>query len=229
MNQEPEGIPTRHVLLLFFAIVLVCAMFFSLGFFLGRQKRNPETAPATEQVSPSSDIPPTVNPPAEAESSTTPEEAGGAAAPATRSSAQSASSTASGHPEAAAQLQVPPRGASAAAKPPEKGASSSRPARPLNGEASDAGQTGTATVSARTKLPPGLTVQVAAVSSQQDAVNMVSVLKSRGYPALLLAPDRAHSRDIFYRIIVGPYKTKRQVDEARSKLAAEGFKPFIRQ
>jgi cell division septation protein DedD len=228
MNQDPEGIPTRHVLLAFFAVVLLCAVFFSLGFFLGHQERNPSNAPATEQVSPSSDIPPTVNPPAEPQSSTASEEAGGPTAPATSSPTGGVNSAAAEHP-AAAPPEPPPSSAPAAAKPPEKGAASSRMARRSNGGASEAPEAGSPIVSARTKLPPGLTVQVAALSSQQDAVNMVDVLKSRGYPALLLAPDRAHSKDIFFRVIVGPYKTTRQVDQVRSKLAAEGFKPFIRQ
>ena len=68
-------------------------------------------------------------------------------------------------------------------KPLEKPESSSRSAQPLNGEASNAHQTGTTAVPVGTKLSPGLTVQVAALSTQQDAVNMVEVLKARGYPA----------------------------------------------
>ena len=227
LNQEPEGIPKRLVLVAFFAIVLVCALFFSLGFILGRWERNPGNAPATEQVTPSSDIPPTVNPPAgPPQPSTASEESGGAAAPATGSPAPS--STVPEHPQASAQTELPAPSATGAAKPRDNAPSSSA-ARQLMGEASNGHQTSTAAVPVRTKLPPGLTVQVAALSSQQDAVNMVQVLKSRGYPALLLTPDREHSKDIFYRIIVGPYKTRQQVDEARNKLAAEGFKPFIRQ
>jgi cell division septation protein DedD len=228
MNEEPEGIPTRQVLIAFFAVVLLCAVFFSLGYFLGHRERYPANAPATEQVSPSSDIPPTVNPPAQPEPSASLDEGRPAAEATGPPAAQSPSSTAHQRLEAAAPAEAAPPSAPAAAKP-GKRATSSRTTRKSNGPASGARETGTLTVPARTKLPPGLTVQVAALSSQQDAINMVDVLKSRGYPVLLLAPDSAHSKDIFFRIIVGPYKTRRQVARVRSELAAEGFKPFIRQ
>jgi len=69
---------------------------------------------------------------------------------------------------------------------------------------------------------------VAALGNQQDANNMVSVLQSRGYPALILSPEQAHASDNLFRVVAGPYKTRADSEKARSKLVAEGFKPFIR-
>lgn len=79
------------------------------------------------------------------------------------------------------------------------------------------------------RVPSGLLVQVAALSNQQDAVNMATVLKSRGYPALILTPQQAKADDAFFRVVVGPYKTQGEADRARALLAAGGFKPFVRQ
>lgn len=226
MNQDTAPISTRYVLLAFFAVVLLCAVFFSLGFFLGRENRNP-AAPATEHVIPSSDIPPTVNTPDEQPSSAS-EDSAEPAAPATASPpAPSSSPTPPGNSESASPAEAPASSHPPAARP--ERASASRTVPQTNAEGSEAPNDGAATAAALTRLPPGLTVQVAALSSRQDAANMVKVLKSRGYPALLFAPDETHSRDIFYRVIVGPYKNRRQVTQVRSKLAEEGFKPFIRQ
>ena len=225
MKQDSGPIPTRLVLLAFFAVVLLCAVFFSLGYFLGHEQRNP-ASPTTEQVSPSSDIPPAVNPPADSQSSGPSEEAEQPPAPVNASPATDANSPSGNSSQAAAPLETPRSSASVAANPLEKSEPASPPARRARDESS-AIPSATAP-STLTQLPPGLTVQVAALSTQADAANMVQVLKSRGYPALLFAPE-SHSKDIFYRVIVGPYKTKKQVDQVRSKLAEEGFKPFVRQ
>ena len=226
MNQDSGPIPTRLVLLAFFAVVLLCAVFFSLGYFLGHEQRNP-ASPTTEQVSPSSDIPPAVNPPVDSQTPGTSEEAEQPPTPVNASPATDANAPSTNSSQAAAPPETAPSSAPAVAKPLEKSESASPPARRASDEP---GTISRATApSTLTQLPPGLTVQVAALSSQADAANMVQVLKSRGYPALLFAPDSAHSKDIFYRVIVGPYKTKKQVDQVRSKLAEEGFKPFVRQ
>jgi len=57
---------------------------------------------------------------------------------------------------------------------------------------------------------------------------MLGVLQSRGYTALILTPQQAHATDNLFRVVTGPYKTRVEAEEARSKLAAAGFKPFIR-
>src|SRR5580698_1448645 len=67
MNQESEGVSTRSLLGAFFAVVVLCAVFFSLGFFLGYRQGHPGGALTTEQVPAASDVPAEVNPPVDAQ------------------------------------------------------------------------------------------------------------------------------------------------------------------
>src|SRR5690242_14811154 len=116
MNQDSGPIPTRLVLLAFFAVVLLCAVFFSLGYFLGHEQRNPAT-PTTEQVSTSSDIPPAVNPPADSQSSGTAEAAEQPPAPASTSPATDVDAASNDTSQASALPEKPSSNPAVAAKP----------------------------------------------------------------------------------------------------------------
>src|SRR5215467_282340 len=65
MSDEQEGVSSRQLLAAFFAVVVLCAVFFSLGFFLGHKEGSPEGGLASEQVPSSSDAPAAVNSPAQ--------------------------------------------------------------------------------------------------------------------------------------------------------------------
>jgi DedD protein len=211
MNQE-QGASTGSLLGAFFAVVVLCAVCFSLGFFLGYRQGHPAGALTTEQVPPASDLPSAVNPPASAPSSrgTTGSEGG---AP-----AQSNPAAASESQPAESDISPVRSSAAAPAGPGDQEASSSQ-----TPEALDSSESVTAA-----RVSPGLLVQVAAVTNQQDAANMVSVLKSKNYPALVLTPPQARAKDGFYRVVAGPYRTRTEAEKARKDLIAEGFKPFIR-
>jgi cell division septation protein DedD len=210
MNPDSEGVPRRQLLLAFFAVVLLCAVFFSLGFFVGYKQRAANIAPVTEQVN--TDVPGEANP--------------AEAAPAAQQPGGSAPAGAANPKNAGAFSAEATRGNTAvsgnspgtAAPGPAPSASSASPSVSKSGALAAPGP-----------IPPGVLVQVAALSNQQDAFNMVDVLKSRGYAALLLTPEQAHARDSFFRVVVGPYPSHAEADKVRSQLAAEGFKPFIRQ
>ena len=74
----------------------------------------------------------------------------------------------------------------------------------------------------------GLTLQVLAMHTKPDAESVVTVLKEKGYAVFLLTPEKAHTDDGLYRVVVGPFKTRAEADKARDKLKEDGFKPFIR-
>jgi cell division septation protein DedD len=74
----------------------------------------------------------------------------------------------------------------------------------------------------------GVTLQVVALRSKQDAEALVDILKGRGYPVFLVTPEYAHADDNLFRVQVGPFKTREDAEKVRAKLAQEGFKPFIR-
>lgn len=221
MVDEPEGVSTRQLLAAFFAVVVLCAVFFSLGFFLGRKEPPPENSLAVEQVpATSSDVPQTVNPPAQ------PAPADASAGPSTAASNPSAAagSPLSDTAQASAAEATPadtPASDNALGKPPLNAQSAppatAQPAALRTPAAAPAG-----------KLPRGSLIQVAALTNQQDANDMVGVLQSRGYPALILTPQQARAHDNLFRVVAGPYATRAAAETARSQLAAAGFKPFIR-
>lgn len=60
-----RGLSVRQLTLIFLGAVGVCAMFFALGYLVGANGRPANNGLTAEQVPPPSEIPPTVNPPAQ--------------------------------------------------------------------------------------------------------------------------------------------------------------------
>jgi len=222
MNQESEGISTRSLLGAFFAVVLLCAVFFALGFFLGYRQGHAGNELATEQVPPSSDVPQAVNPPPS--SSPPPVES-----PAAQSQEPAAATTESDQSTEASGSTAPSGSSSRPTGAPAAKVSEETLSPPKAAAPKTAATRGSAAPAVAQHVPAGVLVQLAALSNQQDAVNMVNVLKSRGYPALILTPAQAKADDALFRVAVGPYKTRAEADKARTLLAAGGFKPFIRE
>jgi cell division septation protein DedD len=87
------------------------------------------------------------------------------------------------------------------------------------------------TVPARGKMssapvvPSGaFTLQVAALKSQADALDLASRLQKKKFPAFVLTPQG----DKFYRVQVGPYADQKSVDAAKKGLDAAGFKAIVK-
>ena len=214
---DAKGLSTRHLILVFLAGVAVCGVFFSLGFLVGYNERSSRMAPVTERVSAPATIPPTINPPLEtvtvgpnrAETSTPtipPPPAPLQAGPPNVSPSEQKTETAPGTPS-------PPIAAPSSPAKVEK--------QPVSGGAATAAAGAGASGA-------GFTVQITASRTRQDAEALVKVLKGRGYPVLLVAPGNAHTNDNLYRVQVGPFASREDAEKARTRLAQEGFKPFIR-
>ncbi len=200
---QEKGLAARHLILLFLAGVAVCAVFFSLGFLVGYNERSSRAALDTERVTGPSATPPLVNPPRETAASRnnkpSRETASNAAQPeASEISRQSAGgkiiSAASGRQ---AQAEVPS----------EAGAAEGESVGANPGD----------------EVRTGYTVQVTALRAQQDAEALVGILKSRGYPVVLVSPEFTHANDNLYRVQVGPFGSREEAEKVRAKLAKEGL------
>jgi DedD protein len=232
MHQEPEGVSTRYLLGAFFAVVLLCAVFFSLGYFLGYREGHSPGAPLTERVAASSDAPAPVNPPSSGSSATEPE----ATQPASPSGAESSSGTAAAAPDStnSAPGDAASRGGAqtpavmSPATPESQPSSTVSSATPSTADSNAPGATDEGELTPRS-VPSGLLIQVGAVTSRQQAFNMEETLRSKGFPALVLTPQQVRATDSFFRVVAGPYKTREAASAAVRKLATEGYKPFIRQ
>ena len=69
------------------------------------------------------------------------------------------------------------------------------------------------------------TVQVAAVSKQEDAQSLVSALQKKQYPAFLTNV----SGDSLFHVQVGPFSDPKDAETMRSRLAAEGYDAIVKR
>lgn len=75
--------------------------------------------------------------------------------------------------------------------------------------------------------PPGSgwAVQLAALSKQETAAQMVAELRQKGYPAFVLE-HRADGR-VLYRVRVGPEAQRERAEVLARRLQDDGFKPAV--
>ena len=207
-EHEERGHSARYLILIFLVCVATCGVFFSLGFLVGYNEHASHSAPTTEVVSAPPVVPPTVNPPQESAQVPPPESATAPAPQASTPETEVIPSEGEGINPAAAP-------AKAASTTPAAEHPASKPA--ANPPPSSTGNVG-----------EGITLQVAALRTKQDAEALVNILKSRGYPVFMVTPEYAHADDNLFRVQVGPFRTRADADLVHDKLAQEGFKPFIK-
>ena len=210
-HSEVRGLSARHMVLLFLAGVAVCGVFFSLGFLVGFNERFTRSTPATERVGAPSVVPPAVNPPEENVSVTVKD-------------------AAAGHPPVNAPPDATSPAGGAPASPEESKPAATGEPFPAPVPSSTKSEVGRPLASAATpaEVGEGITLQVAAMRTKQDAEALVNVLKERGFPVFVVTPEYADTNDNLFRVQVGPFNTREEAEKARGKLVQEGFKPFIR-
>ena len=214
-RRDGKGLSIRYLIMVFLAGVAVCGVFFSLGFLVGYNERSGRMSPATERVTTSGTIPPTVNPPLE----TVPI--------GTNDRTRSASSV-------PLSLTKPSRGSTPSSSSQPKLESTARVEPPVTSPPALSAKAGAepapaATSAAETRTAGGgFIVQVTAMRAKPDAESVVRVLRGRGYHASLVAPQHAHAKDSLYRVQVGPFASRESAEKMLAKLKHEGFKPFIR-
>jgi len=190
---------TGKLLVLFFGLVGMCALFFALGYSLGR-KSEPTIAAASAAVAPqpvagankaSSGSAPT---PMTFYRSVEQKDANPELTPATDSKTDTAAA-ATGVPAIANQTPT----ATPQASNPES----------------------------NTTLPTGgYFVQVAAVSKQEDANSLVDALKKKEYPAFVAAQVTS---DKLFRVQVGPFQDMKDAEAMRTRLIGDGYSPIVKK
>ncbi len=203
---------SRHLVGLFLGVVLLCGVFFTLGYVMGKTQYGGAVHAASS--------PDFATPVRSAKSKST-ADTPSADAPASnagewdfygkkqdndddhlQSPAKNSSPWASSSPVAPAPA--------AAAPVPE------RPAREVP-------------TAARFRAPRiargAIVLQVAALRHQGDALAMAEMLQRKRFPSFVVTP----SSDSFYRVQVGPYRNERAAESARSALERAGFKAIIKR
>jgi DedD protein len=197
---------TGKLLAIFFALAAMCGTFFGLGYSLGRNSgpmaiQSEETARlvSSSGTKPAAGV--TVTTPPASDVTSTPADAG---------------------PNPAADSQPDP------APPQAEAASEDASANPV-GTVKPAAvpATNPALRTPELAAPQGsITVQVAAVTKQEDAQALVSALRRKNYPVFVLPVSNA---DSLYHVQVGPFAELKDAEAMRSKLAGDGYNAIVKK
>jgi cell division septation protein DedD len=206
-SQDTEiTLGTAKLLGLFFGLVGICAVFFALGYTLGRKSDSGLAAAATLA-------------PLRAAQGAKPGGSGAAA------------STPMTFYKAVEQQNANPQLSSAAAVAATTDATRQQTAA---SSTSSAGSSSSGE-SVQTASPPdpmapvpasGYFVQVAAVSKQDDADSLVDALKTKLYPAFVASNSTV---DKLFRVQVGPFGDIKEAETMRSRLISDGYNPILKK
>jgi DedD protein len=219
--QEPDReltLSSTTLLAIFFGLVLVCGLFFGLGYTLGRRTSSdaaavtpPETSspiqstesgpkPSATAIQPRAEAaapPPLDTPPAEAQTSSPAESSEEEKAPQPPAHVQAAS--------------LPVATQAAPAQTPTVKPALHSDAMPATAQPAVAA-TGT------------VMVQIAAVSSTSDATVLVNALRKRGYAVVV----RQQPSDSLQHVQVGPFASRADANVMKQKLIADGYNAILK-
>jgi DedD protein len=201
-SQDTEiTLGTAKLLGLFFGLVIICAVFFALGYTLGRKSDiGLAAAGSGAQLTTTSSGPkPAGSPSAQPMTFYKAVEQKDANAQLTPSSSGAASTT----PVTADQR-------AAASSPGTQAQPSANPPDPMTGIIPTA----------------GYFVQVAAVTKQGDAEALVDALKKKQYPAFVASNN---ATDKLFRVQVGPFAEIKDAETMRSRLINDGYNPILKK
>jgi cell division septation protein DedD len=189
---------TGKLLGIFFVLVAICGTFFGLGYALGRN-----SGPMALQNGTAS----TVN-------SSGAKPGAGVTVSAPRVAANS--------PEVNATAQVPQTAPPQPAPVDETSANTQQAPSivPVSASANPSTTTSEAASSGN------ITVQVAAVSKQEDAEVLVAALRRKNYP-VFVAPGT--SIDNLYHVQIGPFAELKDAEAMKGKLASDGYNAIVKK
>jgi DedD protein len=198
-EQEREiSLSTTTILGIFFALALLCAVFFGFGYSMGRKSAQPVASPGevTTRSENSGSKPAPGSPASPATSSTARQSAGD-----TQSAIMPLDSTNAAGEDSP---QVPSHRSDVSAAVTPRHAS-----KPL----------AIVPVAAALASPGSSVVQVAAMSHQEDADVVAVDLKRRGYTVVI----RHEPQDKLFHVQIGPFANKKEADGMRQRLQTDGY------
>jgi hypothetical protein len=210
------------LLVIFFGLVLVCGLFFGLGYTLGRRSSPSEaeresgvTPPAAAAQTAASSVQPLDSKPKPSAAAPTAPVAESTPAPAA-SDTQSA--------DASGDTSSQPAPSTPTVKPALPQTAEMKPiARPAVATVQPATlSTQPAVTSAGT--PTGIMVQIAAVSNPADADVLIRALQKHGYTVAA----RRQPSDTLIHVQIGPFPTRADAIAMRQKLLGDGYNAIIK-
>jgi cell division septation protein DedD len=207
----------RHVIGLFFLMLLFSGVFFTLGYVMGRKEFEGQVR-AEGSFRPS-DMVVHAKPEAESRRAKDIPQVEPATDPVTPPSSDWEFYHA-GESKATDEHLKPTPANNAPAR------SVASPAKNLNAGAKSITPSGSKSLVVSPQAPRGsFTVQVAALTRQADALNVASTLMKKKFPAYVVPPQG----DKYYRVQVGPYPNQKAADAARKSIESAGFKAIVKR
>jgi DedD protein len=227
---------TASLLGIFFGLVLVCGVFFGLGYSLGRGSERGAIAGGSGSAPAINDAEPVETTTAENAKSAalTPlEQQDGMQSPVTAAlmSAASRPKAEAVEPPEASTPDAPkpdaPKPAAPATPAPAlpPAANSSAIAAPALRSAANPSTTAATDTGAAASDSKEPMVQIAAVARQEDADVLVSALRQRGYGVVV----RSEPQDKLLHVQVGPFADRVAASEMKQKLLSDGYNAIIKQ
>jgi cell division septation protein DedD len=202
----------RHVIGLFFLMLLFSGVFFTLGYVMGKNQLDAQVRAASTHAT-DAGLP--LKQDSQAKQGKSPVSTPDTSLPVSDTNAPPPSSEWEFY--RAGEKKAPNDHLKAAPAPtPLKAiaASAKTPVQPANSGKALAGG-----------IPKGAyLLQVAAVRAEGDAVSLAGELRKKRFPAFVQAPQG----DKYYRVQVGPYNDQKAVQAAKKGLEASGFKAIIK-
>jgi len=204
----------RHVIGLFFLMLLFSGVFFTLGYVMGKNQLDAQVRAASTHGA-DADLPLKQDPPAKQGKSpvSTPD----TAVPSSDTSTTPPSSEWEFYragEKKATNDHLKPAPALAAPSP-----------KTITTSAKNAAQPAPVSRNASTSVPKGsYLLQVAAVRSEADAVSLAGELRKKKFPAFVQTPQG----DKYYRVQVGPYSDQKSMQTAKKGLEAAGFRAITK-
>lgn len=192
---------TGKLLGIFFALTVICAVFFIMGYMLGRGS----AAGAKTEIIGSV---PSGNGPANKPS------AGNSKA--TEASSQTCEAGSADCPPAVSgtDTKTPSAQSAGSTQPQATNPAGTNPSPPSGANAAGSESKNSSYI-----------VQVAAVSKQEDAEFLVAALRRKQYPVFLASGGD----DAYFRVQVGPFTDPKEAEAMRAKLAGEGYNPIVKK
>jgi len=203
------------LLAIFFGLVLICGLFFGLGYTLGR--RSSETTngagPVQSASTPANPLPSDLRPKPSAAAQPT------VVTPPTPAPLPDDTQS----PDASVTPPNPtPEDKSAVVKPATK--TPEAPTPQPKPTVQPALPSATQPTSATTPTTPGVMVQIAAVTNPADADVLVKALQKHGYSVTV----RRDPSDNFLHVQVGPFATRAEASAMRQKLQNAGYNAILK-
>jgi cell division septation protein DedD len=202
---------SRHVIGLFLLMLVFSAIFFSLGYVMGRSQYDGQVRAANTQH----DVPDAIIKKSDAVS----KHATNGSTTAANTPAPEESNPNSDwefystdkQKETGDHLKpVSPSGVSSSAKTAPQNNGNSKPA---------------VFESPKPSQPGGYTLQVMAVRRESDALDLAKRLQKNKFPAFVLTPQGSK----YYRVQVGPYSDKKSAEAAKKGLEGAGFRAIVKR